>query len=253
MEQGQAQKISLFSEQVVDPIAAVLPRMTTPTGTVIFSNRFEESPGLPVSATVILIDALNTPIPDFAYARAEIINFLHKLQPQDRVALYGLASRLFVLHDFTNDAGSLLRSLEHAKSNPSDYRPGTEDLQASDIGNDNLDAFIAAAERRTLTRSTERRIPQWRLHPLPTIWRSCPGARTSFGFPETLNVVFSPQAYETSLRDGLRFSREVAINEGTVLVRFVACDFGSGAIGSVDIPLQKVFPHEDSPTATILR
>jgi VWFA-related protein len=157
MEQGQAQKISLFSEQVVDPIAAVLPRMTTPTGTVIFSNRFEESPGLPVSATVILIDALNTPIPDFAYARAEIINFLHKLQPQDRVALYGLASRLFVLHDFTNDAGSLLRSLEHAKSNPSDYRPGTEDLQASDIGNDNLDAFIAAAEQRAADFNTINR------------------------------------------------------------------------------------------------
>jgi VWFA-related protein len=513
-EQGQAQKISLFSEQVVAPISEAPLRMITPTGAVIFSNRFEEAPGLPVGATVILIDALNTPISDFAYARAEIINFLHKLQPQDRVALYGLASRLFVLHDFTNDARSLLQTLGHAKANPSDYRSGAEDLQASDTGNDNLDAFIAAAEQRaadinTINRAqetavamasiaghlaelpgrknlvwvsasfpfqigtgtaaddpgpgnpaggpggsmpgpssnqryqtfekeiesasqaltsadvaiypvdargivgfrnlspsvralprtqTKSRVPaasapplgmpsrlntdamevmanrtggkaffntndiggairhaiddanatyvlgyyptnsrwdgrfreitvdvkrpgahlryrkgyfayaepavdiqrqkermeqviasplqdaEWKLRVAVTpktepagrriaadveidasrlsfrmdgenrvadvqiAWTQYSvGGRAAGGFTETLNLVFSPQAYEASLRDGLKLSREVAINDGAVLVRFVACDLGSGAIGSVDIPLQKVFPHEGSP------
>jgi hypothetical protein len=73
------------------------------------------------------------------------------------------------------------------------------------------------------------------------------GARAAGGVTEALNIVFSPQAYEASLREGLKISREVAINEGAVLVRFVACDLGSGAIGSVDIPLQKVFPHGSLP------
>jgi len=518
MELGQAQTISLFSEQVVAPVTATPPRMITPTGALIFSNRFEESPGLPVGATVILIDALNTPISDFAYARTEIINFLHKLQPQDRVALYGLASRLFVLHDFTNDARSLLQSLEHAKANPSNNRPGAEDLQASDIGNDNLDAFISAAEQRaadmntvnrvqatavvlasiaghlaelpgrknlvwvsasfpfqigtgtaaddpgpgnpaggpgrsmpgpssnqryqtfekeierasqTLTSAdvaiypvdargmvgfrnlspsvralprtqTKSRVPapsapalgvpsrlntdtmevmadrtggkaffntndiggairhaiddadatyvlgyyptnsqwdgrfreitvdvkrpgahvryrkgyfayaepavdiqrqkermeqviasplqdaQWRLRVAVTpktepagrkiaaeveidasrlsfrmdgekriadvqiAWPQYGvGGRAAGGTTETLNIVFSPQAYEACQRDGLKFSREVAISNGAVLVRFVACDLGSGAIGSVDIPLQEVFPGTESFRPTI--
>lgn len=71
--------------------------------------------------------------------------------------------------------------------------------------------------------------------------------------PPVLRVTTRLVEVNVIVRDGLKFSREVAIIDGAVLVRFVACDLGSRAIGSVDIPLQKVFPHESSPITAILR
>jgi len=54
---------------------------------------------------VILLDGLNTAFRDQAYARQQLIKFLHELQPGDYVALYQLGSSLRILYDFTNDAG----------------------------------------------------------------------------------------------------------------------------------------------------
>jgi VWFA-related protein len=60
---------------------------------------------------VILLDGLNTSFTDQAYARQQVIKFLMQIQPQDRLALYTLGSKLRVLHDFTSDATTLLAEL----------------------------------------------------------------------------------------------------------------------------------------------
>jgi VWFA-related protein len=144
-DQGQPQTISYFSEQtsrVTAPAAAV-------PATNVFSNRAEEQSGVPTSVTVILLDWLNTGLLNMAYARPQVIKFLRtQIQPEDRVALYGLSYKnLFILHDFTNDSASLLSVLDRATKK----KAGS--LQANgaampDSENSRLDAFLAEAESR---------------------------------------------------------------------------------------------------------
>ena len=66
----------------------------------------------PANITVILLDALNTSFSDQAFANGRVVKFLQQLQPQDRIALYTLGTRLRILHDFTYDASSLLDALK---------------------------------------------------------------------------------------------------------------------------------------------
>jgi hypothetical protein len=47
--------------------------------------------------------------------------------------------------------------------------------------------------------------------------------------------------YEEILRDGLSFSEHVSVNAGAVEMRLAVHDAGSGATGSVNIPLGSLF------------
>ena len=40
--------------------------------------------------------------------RKEVIHFLESVQPQDHVAVYGLTTQLFILHEFTRDSADLV-------------------------------------------------------------------------------------------------------------------------------------------------
>src|SRR5260370_14438383 len=87
-EKGKERKIAFFSvlqgnKPLKLPGGAQLPAN-------IFSNRVKRGES-PTSATVILLDALNTKFEDQAYAKAELIKFLKKVQPEDRVAIYLLS------------------------------------------------------------------------------------------------------------------------------------------------------------------
>ena len=121
-----------------------------------YTNRFAGEGRVPASVTVILLDALNTPPQDFFNARAEIKSFLHQLQPRDRVALYGLSTQLYVIHGFSNDAESLLQSLDKSKA-PNSFQPSASEITPSDSGNENLDHFLDtmnqhAADMQTLNK-----------------------------------------------------------------------------------------------------
>jgi VWFA-related protein len=106
-DKGKSREISVFS--VVASKAA--PAKSTRLPANIFSNRFDVRPDAPTSATVVLIDNLNTRFEDQAYARQQIIKFLHSLEPQDRIALYVLGRGVRVLHDFTDDPQRLMRAI----------------------------------------------------------------------------------------------------------------------------------------------
>lgn len=143
VDQGKPQAISVFSMESTH----ILPASTSPPVPNVYSNRFDQQSGLPTSITVILIDALNTHIIDMNYARAQLTKYLKQIQPQDRVALYGLTDRLKVLHEFTNDATSLIAALNRA--------PGVEtpqmsasDPDPSNTGDDDLDGFLDTANQQ---------------------------------------------------------------------------------------------------------
>jgi VWFA-related protein len=107
-EQGKLQKISAFS--IESNQKAVGRTGALPANT--FSN-MPSSAGATQNLTVILFDTLNTPVADQMSAKREVIGFLQQIEPQDRIALYGLGNSLSVMHDFTGNSEALVRALAH--------------------------------------------------------------------------------------------------------------------------------------------
>jgi VWFA-related protein len=105
-DEGVPQKIAFFSA----PLAA-LPSSPTvlPPGT--FTNRPELQGEAHGAVSVILFDALNTVGQDQSHLRKQVLTFLQKMRPQDRVALYALTMKLNLLHDFTQDPRALSAAL----------------------------------------------------------------------------------------------------------------------------------------------
>jgi hypothetical protein len=85
------------------------PPAPLPPGT--YTNRPEYRQEGPTTATIVLLDALNTQIQDQLYAKQQFIKFLGTLRPDDRVAVYLLGTKLRVLNDFTNDSRRLLAAV----------------------------------------------------------------------------------------------------------------------------------------------
>jgi VWFA-related protein len=154
VDQGKPQTISVFSMEST----RILPPSSTPPPPNVYSNRIDQQSGPPTSITVILIDALNTHFFDMNYARQELTKYLKQIQPQDRVALYGLTDRLKVLHEFTNDATSLIAALNQV---PTVETPqmSASGLDPSNTGDDDLDTFLDTANQKvsdfmTINRAT---------------------------------------------------------------------------------------------------
>ena len=106
-DKGREQEIETFSVDV-EPSMVAPPAVVPVRPDAEFNNLHEGRGGV----TVILLDRLNTAWEDQAQAKAQIVGFLGQIQPNDRLGLYLLDSnRVRVLHDFTTDVSSLLRSL----------------------------------------------------------------------------------------------------------------------------------------------
>jgi VWFA-related protein len=119
-DRSQVQKIGLFSRDAVNAASQV--RQVLPRG--IFSDQPQYKGGSPNGVTIVLLDNLNTlvgsaPTPyettpfwmeDHALANAKqhLMDFLKALDPNDRIAIYGLTDKLHVLCDFTCNREQLL-------------------------------------------------------------------------------------------------------------------------------------------------
>ena len=110
-EDGKPQPIAVFERvdgpAVRQPSAAAA---TLPGG--FFSNKLEHRGGAPSSATVLLIDMINTPPNYWGRAQPHLAKFLRQSDPQLRMAIYVQSrNRLRVVHDFTSDASILAKAL----------------------------------------------------------------------------------------------------------------------------------------------
>ena len=116
LDEGKPQEIRVFQDANAAATAgaggSIAERMKIagPWPPSVFAN-FDAGAGVPPHAAVILLDGLSTNITDQRFARLQILKFLSRLQPGDRVGLYALGRELRVLHDFTTDTGSLLKQL----------------------------------------------------------------------------------------------------------------------------------------------
>ncbi len=121
---GKVQPISVFSMESAHRApstsqTASFGPSATPQGTLppnVFSNRLAVQTGTPSSVNVILLDTRNTRVTDQIFAKAQIIRYLHTLQPTDHVGIYTFGGTLKVMHDYTSDSASLIAKLNSEKN-----------------------------------------------------------------------------------------------------------------------------------------
>jgi VWFA-related protein len=115
-ENGKAQKVASLTTPA-DNAPTAAPQL--PPG--IYSNKPQyRSSGAPI--TVMLLDALNTPFTDQAYARRQMLAFVkEQFKPTDRMAVFALTGSLNVLQDFTSDPQVLYAALQRYKAQPQEF------------------------------------------------------------------------------------------------------------------------------------
>ncbi len=142
-ENGKAQKIaSLTPADAVPTRGAALPPG-------IYSNEPEyRSPGAPI--TVMLLDALNTPFTDQAYARRQMLAFVKDhFKPTDRMAVFTLTGSLNVLQDFTSDPQILYTALQQFKPRTQTFQGGAPQPISNEAGPATTSSTIASLDAST--------------------------------------------------------------------------------------------------------
>lgn len=118
------QKVAFFAIEGTGAVAAA-PAIASGRRPDEFSNDVQDPGGV----TIILFDQLNTASDIRMRARDQIVRFLEQIRPNDRVGLYVLTGegKLRVVHDFSNDAASLVRAVARLRGNMSLALSGEED------------------------------------------------------------------------------------------------------------------------------
>ena len=111
LDENKPQEIAFFAAEVPAHTGSNPPALPPD----VFTNRFDLKGQDPGAVTVVLFDSLNTAVQDQGYVRGQVIKFLKNLKPQDHVAVYGLTSELLLLHEFTQDALSLVEAASQFK------------------------------------------------------------------------------------------------------------------------------------------
>ncbi len=103
-EDGKPQRIAGFSAHVTETVTNVPPKVELPPNQ--YTNFSTQQPGHAIS--IVLLDMLNTPRMDQAYARKEMLKFLAGMPPGQTVALFALNSHLNMIQGFTGDSKVLV-------------------------------------------------------------------------------------------------------------------------------------------------
>lgn len=137
LEDGKPQKISHFEEHKgAQPTQFKLPPMPPNVYTNFPVTQSADS------INVILLDALNTPLPDQSYVHVQMLKYLQTIPPNTRVAIFALASRLRMLQGITTDSSQMLAAVKNAKAFPqsSALLPSNAESDAYQSRNDFLRA-----------------------------------------------------------------------------------------------------------------
>ena len=124
-ENGKKQKIAIFT-----PPGGASHKISPPPPGVL-SNHVENvgSEGPP---TVLMIDALNSPFRDQAYARSEMLKYVVEQSNSGRqMAVVALTDRIHVLQQFTSDPQVLLRAIKNYRPQEQILKPGPPGAESS--------------------------------------------------------------------------------------------------------------------------
>lgn len=144
-DNGQEQKIAMFAlddvRQAAAPAAAPL---TFTNGPALGGAR----------VTAFLYDELNTQLADEEVAKKEFLKYLKGLSATDRVAVFVLGDSLTLLHDFSEDAASLVAALnKHASRTGPEAaasaapQPSSGSLTGDSATTAQWDSFMASSSR----------------------------------------------------------------------------------------------------------
>ena len=108
-EGGQPQTVRNFDEN-----SSQTPRTGGPTLPPMPPGTFSDYTPVPANGAldVLLLDSLNTSIADQAYVRYQLQQYVKKAKPGTRIAIFGLAQRLFMLQGFNSDPEVLKDAVE---------------------------------------------------------------------------------------------------------------------------------------------
>jgi VWFA-related protein len=128
-EDGREQTIKAFEEHGPGSNELKMEKPSAlPPNT--YTNIPEASAGGAIN--VLLLDAVNTPAADQAYARRKILEYLKTIPPGTRMAIFTLASRLRLVQGFTSDSAVLLTALNKGVPMQSPALPGNRGESAVD-------------------------------------------------------------------------------------------------------------------------
>jgi VWFA-related protein len=115
LEDNKPQQLKSFEEHHSLPpseLAKLTPMEKMPTG--YFTNLSPAPANGPVN--ILLLDSLNTPMKDQAFAKQELLEYLNHAAPGTRIAIFGLTTHLIFLQGFTTDPAVLKAAVLGKKS-----------------------------------------------------------------------------------------------------------------------------------------
>jgi len=113
-EDGKPQAIDFFEEHAANlPAVGSLPAMP-PMRSGMRTN--VPPPAITDSVNVLLLDTLNTEQQEQAYVHSQIMEFLKKMRPGTRVAIFALGSKLRFVQGFTTDTAALSAAINDKRN-----------------------------------------------------------------------------------------------------------------------------------------
>jgi VWFA-related protein len=207
LENGAEQKIATFEE-----ITSDTHRFSRPMNPKEFSNSLAGGPSAR-RMTLIVLDLINTPFSDQAYARKDLLKYLtQSVDQREPTALYTLTrSGIHVIHDFATDPRVLVAALHKVKGDTSQIVDSPEDVEAmtgsaSPDGSAGVDpgAVQSEAQRiQTMMEDSELNFQsfQQRLAITYTLQAMQQVAQALAGFPGRKSLIWASGGFPFSVSD----------------------------------------------------
>jgi len=207
LENGSERKVATFEEVTTDT-----KRLSRPKTQNAYSNTLGGGESTR-RITLIVLDLLNTPFTDQAYARSELLKYLTKSVDQhEPTGLFTLTrSGMHIIHDFTTDPRVLVAALHKVKGDTSQLVDSPEDVEAitgtaSPDGSAGVDpgAVQSAADRlQTMMEDAELNFQsfQQRLAITYTLDGMQQVAQALGGFPGRKSLIWAGGGFPFSVSD----------------------------------------------------
>lgn len=193
LENNKPQPIATFSLEQPGPPAAARAEPLPKLPADVYTNRpeYRLPPG---PLTILLLDLLNTPARDQAYAREQMLHYLStQLQPGQRTAILVLGNNLYLLQDFTTDPRLLQEALQklHPQTSAALAREeATTEIpsQIADVVRASVVQNLQRVEAEYIAAATDSRVAMT-LGALRAI------ARATAGYPGRKNLIWVSAAF----------------------------------------------------------
>ncbi len=208
LEEGKEQKVRAFSFQHPPPSgASQLQHESDNLPPNVFSNVPKFRPDTALS--VLLLDGLNTNLPNQAYARDQMIKYLGKIPEGQPIAVYTLGRSLRLIQDFTTDPSVLkdvVKNLKMQVSPLQDNPAGGTPVELAPAGAFDSGMIPAEMQQAMQEFENERTSFQTDLRVRYTLDALNSLARTLSGYAGRKNLIWISEAFPISIDPDLTLS-----------------------------------------------